>query len=1129
MVWEAPMSGDTKELSDQAQWSVPQCSDASKVADQQGTDSAATQAILVLGMHRSGTSATAGVIAAMGAFAGDESELLPAHPQDNPTGYWERGELVREHDRFLEATGHSWKHLADFNAQTAEAGSRRALAAHLRELVDALNASGGPWLIKDPRLSLLLPVWLPIVGGAACVVVVRDPAEIAASLRNTERGVFGSQFPVALWEKYTRSMLDALDGRPALFVSYPALLADPDGQILRLQRGLEALGVHGLHPIAQPHKGVLDPDLHRSQADAHIKLDASQTALFGWLDAQARAPGPVTVRSWPQSAHPDRTLAEFEAAFAWHAEQGRAQARNETAAQLQGIEHRLLEHANERENWRTQLTAQHQQLIAQQQQITALHEQVLTQQRELATQHRHIEVQDQQIAKHLQQIAEQRQQLVAERERIAALTEQVAVGERVGVAALAQQVAASERERHAAHLAFEERIATLGKQLEQQHRSATELSDAVRAMRASWSWKVTAPLRAFAGLFAARAPVAAEQRLYRLYYAIPGLNVARKRAAVLWLHRHAPWLTRRTLSYRLYQQTQELLQHRAATLEERARLQRMDAARAEQTLARIATPPLISIAMPVYNVDAGWLQAAVDSVRRQFYPHWQLCIADDASTQAETVRALRDIERLGDARIKIRRLRENLGIAGASNAALELATGDYVGLLDNDDMLTRDALLEMALRIDAEQPDLLYSDEDKLDENGAHVEPHFKPDYNEDYLFSINYVCHFSVIRRALLTRIGGFRAGFDGAQDYDLLLRATEQTQKIAHIPKVLYHWRRSPGSTAASAAAKPQTSAAGLRALTESLKRRGIDASAGAGPFPNTFNVRRSVRGAPLVSILVPFRDKPELLDACIGSILEKSRYRNFEIIGIDNNSAESATHTLMRNLQQRDARVRFVRYDAPFNYSAINNFGARAARGEHLLFLNNDTEVISADWLDAMLEHSQRPEVGVVGAKLLYADNTLQHAGVIVGLGGVAGHAHLFLAGNDPGYFARAQLTQQLSAVTFACAMSRREVFERLGGLNEQELCIAFNDIDYCMRAREAGFLIVYTPNAVLYHYESKSRGYEDTPEKQLRFGKEIRYMQQRHAGALQNGDPHYNPNLSLTNNYQPNPAYADELPL
>ncbi|HEX6833481.1 MAG TPA: glycosyltransferase family 2 protein, partial [Rudaea sp.] len=419
-------------------------------------------------------------------------------------------------------------------------------------------------------------------------------------------------------------------------------------------------------------------------------------------------------------------------------------------------------------------------------------------------------------------------------------------------------------------------------------------------------------------------------------------------------------------------------------------------------------------------------------------------------------------------------------------------------------------------------------DEDKLDENGEHVEVHCKPDFSPDYFFSLNYLCHFSVLRRSLLESIGGFRAGFDGAQDYDLFLRASERTERIAHIPLVLYHWRKISGSTATTSQAKPTTTLAGQRALAESMQRRNIDCDVEAGPFPNSFRVRRRILGDPLVSILIPFRDKAALLDACVTSVLEKTRYRNFEIVCIDNGSTEEETRRTLERLQRADRRVAVERFDAPFNYSAINNYGVRRSKGEHLLFLNNDTEVIASEWLDSMLEHSQRPEVGVVGARLLYGDDTIQHAGVIVGPGGVAGHAHLFSPGDDPGYFSRIRLVQNLSAVTFACAMTRRAVFEQVGGLNADDLKIAFNDVDYCLRVREAGYLIVYTPYALLHHYESKSRGYEDTPEKQARFSTEVLYMQKRFKSLIERGDPYYNPRLSLSNSFQPDPNYVYELP-
>lgn len=676
-------------------------------------------------------------------------------------------------------------------------------------------------------------------------------------------------------------------------------------------------------------------------------------------------------------------------------------------------------------------------------------------------------------------------------------------------------------------------IAQLNNNLQITHQHVANLENQLQQLRRSLSWRVSAPLRWLGKPFALLTGGRMEQVLYRAYYGLPGISQARKRAGILWLHKHATFFTRHTTSFRLYEQTEELIAHQLAARQAEGTSsgaeRRMDQARADAQIASWPNPPRISILMPVYNIDEKWLTAAIDSVRNQFYPHWELCIVDDGSSRKETLDALDRLSANDDPRIKVRRKDKNEGIAAASNAALELATGDYVGLLDNDDELTRDALLEAARRIVNDGVDVLYSDEDKIDENGFYVEPHFKPDYNEEYLHSVNYICHFCVARTGLMRRVGGFRSGFDGAQDYDLILRLTEATDKIAHIPMVLYHWRRIPGSTSAAASAKPHTTEAGLRALGESLARRKIDARALRGPFPNTFRVKRRIKGAPLVSIIIPFRDKPALLDTCVTSILAKTSYSNYEVLCIDNGSTAPETARLIDELQQRDKRVRVIRHDVPFNYSTINNFAATQARGEHFLFLNNDTEVISVEWIEAMLEHSQRPEIGVVGAKLLYADNTIQHAGVVVGMGGVAGHGHLFLPKDNPGYFGRPQLVQRLSAVTFACAMVRRDVFEQVGGLNEVDLKIAFNDVDFCLRVREAGYQVIYTPYAVLYHYESKSRGYEDTPEKQARFGTEVHYMQKRHADALRAGDPFYNPNLTLFDNFKPDLSYVGKLPV
>jgi len=1057
-----------------------------------GTQAPAT--VLVLGMHRSGTSAVTRLLGMAGLNVGDEAALLPAHPSDNPSGYWERADLNAINDEVLATVGRAWNRVAGLAAESVASAVDDETDARIEALIAQFDAQHRPWVIKDPRLCLTLPRWLPRLKNPACVVVVRDPREVAASMAVGPRGTFTSAFVIALWTKYMHAALEGLRGRRAVFVSYRAVLGDALRESGRIVRGLRELGVRD---IVVPEKDEVSAFIvrtqHRSEPQAHVALSPEQSRLYDWLSAQCSAEHPVVVEGFPEPTENDAVLREFEAAFDFHIEHGRANAivdvggqsgefSGDIARPLQEIGRLLAEHGREREQWRTQQKA----LVAD---VRNAHTRL----------HRTL-VDNESLRRDRDAALEQVREKTGQVERARAEIEEIS--------------------RHlGAGATLHERVAAL-------KAHAVGLQGTVDALRSSLSWKLTAPLRALGSM---RPSFKFENTLYRLYYSLPGFGPTRKRAAVLWLHRHVPALTRHTLSYRLFRQAEELANQKATSREERLRLQRMDEAGARVRIDAIADPPLISIVMPVFDVEPRWLMAAVESVRRQFYTRWELCIADDASRNTATRAALDEIERSGDARIKIARLPKNGGIAAASNAALQMATGEYVGLLDNDDELTRDALVEVADRVRRTGADVVYSDEDKIDPSGVHVEPHFKPDFAPDYLFCNNYICHFAVFRKTLLDDIGGFRAGFEGAQDFDLMLRATEKSQRVEHIPKVLYHWRKTDSSTATSSVMKPKASQAGVRALGESLKRRGIDATPDHGPFPTTYRVRRRIDGTPLVSILIPFRDKAPLLETCVGSILDRTDYANYEILGIDNGSTEEATHATMRKLQARDARVRFVRFDAPFNYSAINNFGARHARGEYLVLLNNDTEVIARDWLGAMLEFAQRPDVGVVGAKLLYTDRRIQHAGVIVGIGGVAGHAHLMERGDEPGYFSRAQLPQNLSAVTFACAMVRKNVFEELGGLNERELTIAFNDIDFCLRAREADYLVVYTPYAELFHHESRSRGYEDNADKQARFSLEIQYMQTRHRQVLERGDPYYNPNLSLKHNFQFDPRFADYFPL
>ncbi|MDK1020496.1 MAG: glycosyltransferase [Candidatus Hydrogenedentes bacterium] len=532
-------------------------------------------------------------------------------------------------------------------------------------------------------------------------------------------------------------------------------------------------------------------------------------------------------------------------------------------------------------------------------------------------------------------------------------------------------------------------------------------------------------------------------------------------------------------------------------------------------IAAMAETPVICVVMPVYNPPVHFLRAAIESVCSQLYPYWELCIADDASTDAE-VRGVLDEYRARDDRIKVVYRTENGHISAASNSALELATGQFVALLDHDDVLAEHALYMIAETVNKD-PDaaLIYSDEDKVDAEGKRYEPYFKSDWNPELTLSQNMISHLGVYRREIVERIGGFRIGFEGSQDYDLALRVIEQTEPghIHHVPHVLYHWRAIPGSVALSQDEKAYPHARARQAIKEHLARRGIAADVVASRSGAYHRVRYALPDPlPRVSLIVPTRDKVELLSVCIDGVLNGTDYSDLEVIVVDNQSSDPDALAYFRHIKQ-DPRVRVLRYERPFNFSAINNFAVDHANGTLIGLLNNDLEVIEPSWLKEMVSHAVRPDVGAVGAMLYYPDDTIQHAGVALGLGGVAGHLHYRWPRGTPGYFGRAELVQNCSAVTAACMVMRAEVFREVGGLDADNLPVAFNDIDLCIRIRERGYSIVWTPFAELYHHESASRGSDAAPNASVRFAREVQYMRRRWDAVLED-DPFYNPNLSLS---------------
>lgn len=535
--------------------------------------------------------------------------------------------------------------------------------------------------------------------------------------------------------------------------------------------------------------------------------------------------------------------------------------------------------------------------------------------------------------------------------------------------------------------------------------------------------------------------------------------------------------------------------------------------RAAQLISALRNRPIISILMPTFNTDARLLRECIESVRQQSYPHWQLCIADDASPSPH-VRKILDDYAQHDERIRTVLRTKNGHICHATNSALEIATGQYVALLDHDDLLSRHALYFVSAAINQNPAGkVFYSDEDKITESGERKDPHFKSKWNPDLLLSQNYVSHLTVYEAGELHRTGNFRPGFEGSQDHDLLLRCTANLscEQIVHIPQVLYHWRQTPTSTASSHTAKTYTNSSGLKAVHEAASAEDARVLTRPGILPNTYRVSWPIpENRPLASIIIPTRDTVDLLATCVNSVLAKTAYENYEILIVDNQSIEPRTHKYFESLVGSD-RIRLLPYDHEFNYAAINNWAVSQSSGEIIVLLNNDIEVIEPSWLDEMIAHASRASIGCVGAKLLYPDGTVQHGGVITGIQGVAGHAHKHFSGNSPGYFGRLQLTHNMSAVTAACLAVRKGTYMEVGGLDEQ-LKVAFNDVDFCLRVRDAGYRNLWTPHARLYHHESVSRGTDTSGEKLVRFQEECAFMRKRWELTLRN-DPYYSPNLTL----------------
>ena len=540
----------------------------------------------------------------------------------------------------------------------------------------------------------------------------------------------------------------------------------------------------------------------------------------------------------------------------------------------------------------------------------------------------------------------------------------------------------------------------------------------------------------------------------------------------------------------------------------------------EQRKTKFSYAPKFSVVVPLYHTPAKFLKDLVRSMMYQSYANWELCLVN-ASPEDVHLTSLLENWAMRDKRIRVIRLEKNLGIAQNTNAGIAASTGEFIAFLDHDDFLEPDALFCYADALNKDKTiDVFYSDEDKTDEYAAHYfYPHFKSDFDIDLLHANNYMCHFLAMRKSLVDTVGGLNEKFDGAQDYDFVLRLTENTKKIYHCPRILYHWRCSNQSTAASQGNKMYAIHAGKAALNAHYKRIGWNARAQEGAVDGWYQTKFTLKEEPLVSILIPNKDHTDDLDVCLNSFFERADYQNYEFIIIENNSVLPETFAYYEKIEKEHDNVKVVYWEAGFNYSAINNFGFKFAKGDYIMLLNNDVELITPDIFQSMLGFCMRPEVGIVGAKLLYNDHTVQHAGVLVGAGGLADHVFKGIHEDDPGYMGRAISSQDVSAVTAACLLVKRSVYEEVGGL-EDEFQVAFNDVDFCLKVRKAGYLIVYDADVKLFHYESKSRGMEDTTERFIRFGNEMMLLNSKWDILSTFVDPYYNPNLSYLEYYKIN---------
>ncbi|MEM7592578.1 MAG: glycosyltransferase [Cyanobacteria bacterium P01_A01_bin.83] len=1093
-------------------------------------DTAHNQAVIIMtGMHRSGTSLTASLLQSAGINIGDR---LMAEDQGNAKGHFEDLDFVEFHQNVLQSQGIS---VAGWTEQKQVQVQPQYLA--LANNLIATRHQQHLWGWKDPRTTLFLDFWSQLLPQAKYVFVYRSPWDVIDSLFRRGDVIFRTNpnFAVQQWCNYNQTVLDFYQSHQeqSLLLEIDSII--DDSKVVDLVQQKFGLELRSPESLYEPALFTVDPNTYYRQAllnkffpeavDLYHQLaeqaDVSSLAtkvnhqehqvvnsiceswiLQDWVDLRLKQTENKQLQvTSAELAHTQQQLQTTSAELA-HTQQQLQTTSVELAHTQQQLQTTSVELAHTQQQLQTisvELVHTQQQLQTtsvelahtQQQLQTTSVELVHTQQhqqqsqQELAQARQHQQQSQQELAQARQHQQQSQQELAQARQHQEQLQQELAQA-RQQLQTVTNELTQFQQQ--------QQESAQFQKQLQIAQMQTEQFKLLVSAMETSKFWK----LRRWWFNIKQKTNLTRIDTVYQNYL------ISQNKLPLPEQQIDVDVIVDSEIPQSDNVQYQKWLENNYPRSAELTKL-------GEGSL-KLAYQPLISIIVPVYNPEENFLRQAIESVLAQVYSNWELCLADDCSTKPY-VRSLLEEYAQQDSRIKITFRNENGHICHTSNSALSLATGEYIALLDHDDLLPPHALVRVVELLNKHpEADFIYSDEDKVDEDNVHKDPFFKPDWCPDSFLARMYTCHLGVYRRSLVTEVGNFRVGFEGSQDYDLVLRVTEKTDQIYHIPDILYHWRIHQQSTAAAMGAKPYAANAAQKALSEALGRRGEPGKIKTrANLPGVYTVRYEIKEPKLVSIIIPTKDLADTLNVCLKSIFAKTTYSNYEVIVIDNGSTEAKTARCFEFWQQKQPdRFKCYKYDIPFNYSQINNYAVEQAKGEYLLFLNNDTEVITPDWLEGMVEQAQRPSIGAVGSLLLYPDDTIQHAGVVLGIGGVGGHSHKHLHVSQPGYISQAASINNYSAVTAACLMCRREVFEEVGGF-EETLAIAFNDVDFCIKIATHGYRNIYLPHVKLYHYESKSRGYENTPAKQARFAQEVNYMRHKWSHICDR-DPCYNPNLT-----------------